>query len=149
MTMLAKGAKEKAAETPVLPAEVLAAVAGLTAEQWALLATLAAANDTSPPRKLYGLKEVSAYMAVSRTTVKEFYRRERDPLPLEHGHRGMWAYATALRDWMRRQNVPYGIHLAKEKAEREKRARRTEAAREKRARLRPARQDPRKHSKAA
>ena len=49
MTMLAKGAKEKAAETPVLPAEVLAAVAGLTAEQWALLATLAAANDTSPP----------------------------------------------------------------------------------------------------
>lgn len=65
-----------------------------------------------PPRRVWGWKEIAKELDVSSVTTAQGYaERNRDPLPIEYGHKGVWAYASALRDWVRRQNVPYRVHL--------------------------------------
>lgn len=70
------------------------------------------AHDTAEPLRLFGWKDISAALDVSDRHARDLASRNRDPLPVEVGHKGVWAYATALRDWMRRQNVPYQVHRA-------------------------------------
>ncbi len=63
-------------------------------------------------RRVWGWKEIAKELDVSSVTTAQGYaERNRDPLPIEYGHKGVWAYASALRDWVRRQNVPYRVHL--------------------------------------
>lgn len=68
-------------------------------------------TDPLPPR-VFGWKDISTLLEVSIRTAQEFADRNRDPLPVEHGHRGIWAYVGALHSWARRQNVPYVVHKA-------------------------------------
>lgn len=69
-----------------------------------------------PPEQVFGWKDIASALTVSERTAQEYAARNRDPLPVEVGHRGAWAYVTALRDWMRRQNVPYRTHLELKRA---------------------------------
>lgn len=77
----------------------------------------AVATGLEPPRRVWGWKEVAAELEVSVKTAQTYAQRNRDPLPVECGHRGPWAYASALRDWVRRQNVPYSVHVEARRAQ--------------------------------
>ena len=70
------------------------------------------ADPHPEPIRLFGWKDISAALDVSDRHARDLASRNRDPLPVEVGHKGVWAYATALRDWMRRQNVPSVVHRA-------------------------------------
>lgn len=116
------GAAANGTSAPVpatLPAEVVTMVAALPEEQVRALRAYLAANDTDPPRRCWGWKEIAAELHVAVRTAKEYDARKRDPLPTEHGHLGVWAYATALRDWVRRQNMSHQAHLEVVRARRD------------------------------
>jgi hypothetical protein len=86
--------------------------------------------------KVYGWKEIAAELQISTRNTRKFAARERDPLPIEYGHKGVWAYRHALVAWIRRQNVPYQAHLRLLSAKRELARAKMAPARDKRARMR-------------
>jgi len=48
---------------------------------------------------------------VSVRTAQERAGRDIDPLPVRMGHKGPWAYVSALRDWIYRQDMAYQVSL--------------------------------------
>lgn len=96
----------------------------------------ALAETATPPaptealRKVWGWDAIATECGYSVTSARYDARRDYDPLPVEHGHRGVWAYALALRDWIRRQNVPYKVHLRLKASAKAAHAARSQKARE-------------------
>jgi hypothetical protein len=86
--------------------------------------------------KVYGWKEIANELQVGTRCARDFATRDRDPLPVEYGHKGVWAYRHALIAWIRRQNVPYQAHLRMLDAQRELARAKMGPARVKRARMR-------------
>jgi len=82
--------------------------------------------------KVYGWFAIAAELDVSERQAHVFADRERDPLPIEVGHRGVWAYRFALTAWMRRQNIPYRVHLELIRTQRDLQRQRTAAMNRKR-----------------
>ena len=97
---------------------------------------------TPPPTpdlaKVYGWFSIAAELDVCERTAKAFAARDRDPLPIEYGHLGAWAYRFAITAWIRRQNRPYGLHLELLRLQKEAQGLRTKAARQKKQTLRGA-----------
>lgn len=65
-----------------------------------------------PPRKVWGIRRIAEELGVSTYMVNECAVRAFDPLPVEYFEDRAWAYASALRAWIRRQNVPYAVRVA-------------------------------------
>lgn len=63
------------------------------------------------PERVYGWKDIAQVIEVSVRTAQERAARTLDPLPIRVGHRGAWAYLSALRDWVMRQDVSYSVAL--------------------------------------
>ncbi len=91
-------------------AEILEFLQALTSEQ--LVEADGWMATHVPQRKVWGFKEIAAELGTSRRITNGYASRDFDPLPVEYGHLGIWAYVSALRAWMRRQNVPYAVRLA-------------------------------------
>lgn len=58
-----------------------------------------------------GWKEIADAIDVSVRAAQERAGRGYDPLPVRVGHRGPWAYRSALRDWVMRQDMAYSVSL--------------------------------------
>ncbi len=58
--------------------------------------------------RVEGWKEISEAIGVSTVTAQGYARRKKDPLPVywRRCGGGVVAHATALRDWVRRQEIP-------------------------------------------
>lgn len=93
-----------------------------------------------PPRRVAGWKEIALEIGYHPTVAWRFATRTFDPLPVEYDlvGDGVWAYASALRAWLRRQNVPYALRVAAIAQGRERRRGKTAAARAARAKRRQA-----------
>lgn len=65
-----------------------------------------------PPRKVWGVEAIAKEIDVARSTAALAIERLRDPLPVEYYGDRVWAYASALRAWMRRNSLPYQVHKA-------------------------------------
>lgn len=104
-------------------------ITGLSQEELRELREHLVATNPDPPRRVWGWGEIALELGIGETSAKEHGRRERDPLPWEDGHRGVWAYATALRDWARRQNVPGPVRLEVVRLRRQARQAQTAKAR--------------------
>lgn len=102
-----------------------------------------AAPAPTPPdlMKVFGWFSIAVELDVSERTASGFAGRDRDPLPVEFGHKGVWAYRFALTAWVRRQNVPYHVHLELLRVQKDIQRKRTAAARLKKKKLRAPRGD--------
>jgi hypothetical protein len=63
------------------------------------------------PERVYGWKDIADVLELSVRSAQERAQRAIDPLPIRVGHRGPWAYVSALRDWVMRQDVAYSVAL--------------------------------------
>ena len=63
------------------------------------------------PERVYGWKDIARVLEISVRSAQERADRAVDPLPIRVGHRGPWAYVSALRDWVMRQDVAYTVSL--------------------------------------
>lgn len=59
-------------------------------------------------KRLHGWKEIAAALGVSVSAAKERIDWP-DPLPVRWGHRGPWAWRSAIRDWVHRQDMDYRV----------------------------------------
>lgn len=66
--------------------------------------------------RVYGWKDVARVLGISVRAAQERAHRAYDPLPMRNGHRGPWAYVSALRDWVMRQDVAYTVALHEHRA---------------------------------
>lgn len=91
-----------------------------------------------PPRKVWGWVAIAEEIESSERSARTYQERKRDPLPVEYYNGRVWAYASALRAWMRRNSVTYEVHMRSLKRAKAAATTRTEGAREKRSALRVA-----------
>jgi hypothetical protein len=68
------------------------------------------------PERVYGWKDIAHVLEISVRSAQERAQRAIDPLPIRVGHRGPWAYVSALRDWVMRQDVAYAVALRVQRA---------------------------------
>ena len=66
---------------------------------------------TVEPERVYGWKDIAHVLEISVRSAQERAQRAIDPLPIRVGHRGPWAYVSALRDWVMRQDVAYSVAI--------------------------------------
>jgi hypothetical protein len=69
-------------------------------------------SEQAEPERVYGWKDIANLLEISVRSAQERARRAVDPLPIRLGHRGVWAYVSALRDWVMRQDVAYAVVAA-------------------------------------
>ncbi len=60
----------------------------------------------TPSEHATGWKEIAAALGVS-VRAAQMRLDWPDPLPVRWGHRGPWAWRSALRDWVHRQDMDY------------------------------------------
>ncbi len=79
--------------------------------------------------RVEGWKDIGRALGTCVRTAQHYAQRDYDPLPVRVGHRGPWAYVSALRDWVMRQDLPYQVaHRARAESTRSsRRARRVRA----------------------
>lgn len=90
--------------------ELIAYLGSLTSEQLAVVDGWVATHV--PPRKVWGWEMIASEIDVCRSVAIGYADLAFDPLPVEYLRGRVWAYAGALRSWMRRQNVPYRLRMA-------------------------------------
>lgn len=89
-----------------------------------------------PPRKVWGWVAIADEIGLGTTVARESAKRASDPLPIEVYEDRVWAYASALRAWVRRQNRPYQEHLRMLEEAGDRRTAKTRAATQKRVGMR-------------
>lgn len=67
------------------------------------------------PEIAEGWKEIADVIRVSVRAAQERADNRNakwrsDPLPVRYGHRGVWAFASALREWVHRWDMAYQVH---------------------------------------
>lgn len=62
-------------------------------------------------QRVQGWKAIAAAIGVSERTARDYAKRTKDPLPVywRRCGGGVVAHATALRDWIRRQEIPLDV----------------------------------------
>src|SRR5919199_1684685 len=65
-------------------------------------------NCCNPLETVEGWKEIAAAVGKVERTAMDYAKRNVDPLPVWKGPEGVWAYKSAIRDWVARNKfVPY------------------------------------------
>jgi hypothetical protein len=77
---------------------------------------------STEPDSVFGWKDIAHLLQKSVRAAQTDAKRDRDPLPVRVGHRGVWAHVSALRDWVMRQDVAYTVALRRGRERRETRA---------------------------
>lgn len=62
------------------------------------------------PTEVYGWKDIARLMGRTDRWARKKAGRNRDPLPVRVGHRGVYADVAALRAWADRQDMSYTTH---------------------------------------
>ena len=65
----------------------------------------------SQPEIAEGWKDIAKVLGVEVRAAQDRAKRAVDPLPVRMGHKGPWAYVSALRDWIYRQDMAYQVHI--------------------------------------
>lgn len=58
----------------------------------------------------FGWTQIADVLKVHPNSAKAWLRRAVDPLPVRIGHRGVYAWRSALRDWVERQDMSLQAH---------------------------------------
>ena len=69
----------------------------------------APARPSTGPETVEGWAAIAGVLGVSRHGAMRRAEWPVDPLPVRVGHRGPWAYVEALRQWVFRQDMAYGV----------------------------------------
>jgi hypothetical protein len=65
----------------------------------------------NPEGTVEGWKQIALVLDIHVNTAQLYARRRKDPLPVYVNHRGPIAFVSGLREWERRQVLPYQVHL--------------------------------------